>query len=288
MTTFTSGDDVTTSVETIQWPPWTNIGDLVSYGTSGMVLGLDVVLKVPHRSSERRFIDVEKQVYERLANGHDGILRYYGPLHDGLLLQHAAHLQIRSILAQEDIKAPFSSLSLRVRWIRQIVEAVVFVHSKGILHCDISCNNVFVDNDFDAKLGDFAGSSIDGSEPLVCYETRYSHPRDESVSIRSEIFALGSTMYEILTGSRPYNDLEDADIEKAYQLEQYPDLERLKAFKTVIANCWTARYQTVDELLRDVNAQGDSILHSVFVCQLTISSCGDCGHIATNIDSHVA
>ena len=36
------------------------------------------------------------------------------------------------------------------------------------------CN--FLNENLDAKLGDFAGSSIDGETPLVCYETSHEHP----------------------------------------------------------------------------------------------------------------
>ena len=40
-----------------------------------------------------------------------------------------------------------------------------------VLPGDLSCNNVFLDEGLDAKLGDFAGSAIDGLDPLVGYET---------------------------------------------------------------------------------------------------------------------
>lgn len=244
-------------MDRIQWPPWVDMGDLIAYGMTGMVLGLDVVLKVPPNEREQHFIDIERRVYERLANGHDGILRYYGPHHNGILLQRAAHLQIRSILTDPEVESP--SLALRVRWIHQVVAAVVYAHARGIVHCDISCNNVFIDERWHAKLGDFAGSSIDGSEPLVLYETSHRHPRDEVVSARSDIFALGSTMYEMLRGYPPHHSMEAADIEQAYRDGRYAEVQSLPAFGDVITKCWTAGYDSAQDLLTEVDAQGASV-----------------------------
>jgi hypothetical protein len=67
------------------------------------------------------------------------------------------------------------------------------------------------------KLGDFSGSSIDGEPVLVCYETSHEHPEMTDISIKSELFALGSTLYEIMTGSRPYKGNSDFAIKAAYK-----------------------------------------------------------------------
>ena len=79
------------------------------------------------------------------------------------------------------------------------------------------CNNIFLDENLDARLGDFAGSSIDGETPLICYETSHEHPEMAGISIKSEVFAVGSTLYEIMTGSKPYKELSDQQIRNAYR-----------------------------------------------------------------------
>jgi len=88
------------------------------------------------------------------------------------------------------------NLLIRLQWAEQVTEAISFLHSKGIMHCDISCNNIFLDGQFNAMLGDFAGSSIDGEQCLGWYETSHSDPDAEDPSEKTEIFALGSTFYE--------------------------------------------------------------------------------------------
>lgn len=249
------------NVEVIQWPPWVHFGDLISHGSTGMVLGLDIVFKLPPHQKEQHFVDRERDVYERLANGHDCILRYFGPLHNGILLQRAKYLQIRAILRDPEVESP--SLELRVRWIRQVVAAVVFVHAQGIVHCDISCNNIFIDENWNAKLGDFGGSAIDGSEPLVCYETSHQHPREEDPSVRTELFALGSTIYEMLHGFPPHYPMDHHEIEQAYEDGRYPEVQSLPVFGDIVTKCWTDGYDTAQELLTEIGAQGETVLSIV-------------------------
>jgi serine/threonine protein kinase len=89
------------------------------------------------------------------------------------------------------------------------------------LHGDISCNNVLLDEGLNAKLGDFAGSSMDGQDPLICYETSHEYPEIVGISTESELFALGSTFYEIMTGSKLYKELSDTEITHAYKEGNY-------------------------------------------------------------------
>ncbi|KAF1964438.1 hypothetical protein BU23DRAFT_594155 [Bimuria novae-zelandiae CBS 107.79] len=125
---------------------------------------------------------------------------------------------------------------------------------KSVLHGDISCNNGFLDDRLDVKLGDFAGSAIDGLPPLVCYETSHELP-DEDISAKIELFALGSTVYEIMTGSKPYRDLPDHEVSAAFSEGRYPDLESFSAFRDIIMRCWTQKYATAEEALRDVKLE---------------------------------
>lgn len=41
------------------------------------------------------------------------------------------------------------------RYVRQIVESLIYIHSKKILHRDLKMNNFYLDHDDNIKLGDF-------------------------------------------------------------------------------------------------------------------------------------
>src|SRR2546430_13392619 len=56
--------------------------------------------------------------------------------------------------------------------------------------------------------------------------------RSEGISTRSEVFALGSTFYEIMAGSKPYKELSDQEICDAYTQGNYPSLASLAAFRS--------------------------------------------------------
>jgi len=197
---------------TVCYPYGLNGQDVVGYGITGLVARLDAIIKFV-RPSKLQFIEREKRVYQRLGHDHDGVLRYYGSLEDALILQYACNGSIRQYFARQDKPVP---LPQRLRWVQQITASIAFVHSRNVMHGDISCNNVFLDKELNAKLGDFAGSPIDDEAPLICYETSHEHPNNEGVSIRSEVFALGSTFYEVITGSKPYKELSDEAICDAY------------------------------------------------------------------------
>ncbi|KAI9756308.1 MAG: Peptidyl-prolyl cis-trans isomerase NIMA-interacting protein 1 [Chaenotheca gracillima] len=223
MSSVKEPDSTTNSI--IRFPPGFGWRNVISAGNVGVVVDLDVVMKLPLRKEDQHFIDVEKQVYERLANEH----KRSGP----------------------------QPLAIQARWIQQTVESIAFVHSKSVLHADICCNNFFLDENLDIKLGDFAGSSIDGSQSLVAYQISHAHP-GITISIDSEIFALGSVMYEIITGEPPYKDLSHEENEDAYQHEIFPEIPQ-PILGLLITKCWRREYATVDELVREVEAQSSAM-----------------------------
>jgi serine/threonine protein kinase len=125
-------------------------------------------------------------------------------------LQVASQTSIRQYVARQK-QVP---LSLRLRWVEQLFDSVRFIHSRSVLHGDISCNKFFLDDNLDVKLADFAGSAIDDLSPLICYKTSHELP-GEDISTRTELFALGSTVHEVMTGSKSYKDLLDYKVSAA-------------------------------------------------------------------------
>ncbi|KAF2241783.1 kinase-like protein [Trematosphaeria pertusa] len=230
----------------IQWPLGLDVKDLVGAGITAIVARLDAVVKF-FGPPELHFFEREKLIYQGLGRDHSGIVRYFGVLENAIMLQFASQTSIRQYVARQK-QVP---LSLRLRWVEQLSDAVRFIHSKGVFHGDISCNNVFHDDNLDVKLGDFAGSAI---PPLVCYGASHELP-GKDISTKTELFALGSTIYEIMTGSKPYKDLPDHEVSAAFSEGRYPDLESVSAFRNTIMRCWRQSYATTEEALRDVKLE---------------------------------
>ncbi|OCK99637.1 uncharacterized protein K441DRAFT_536216, partial [Cenococcum geophilum 1.58] len=115
---------------------------------------------------------------------------------------------------------------------------IAFVYSRNIIYRDISCNNVFLNKELNAKLSDFAGSLINDKAPLIYYKTSYKHPNNKGVSIRSKVFALSSTFYKVIIGSKLYKELLDEAICNVYARGEFLSLAFLAAFRDIIAKCW--------------------------------------------------
>ena len=97
------------------------------------------------------------------------------------------------------------------------------MHTYNIVHADIKCDDLILMEDDRVKLIDFEGSSIDG-EPLNQQIHATNSPfrilpvrTTGSLSLRTDVFAFGFAIYEILTGRPPYHELEASNNPNPYR-----------------------------------------------------------------------
>ncbi|KAM4060573.1 protein tyrosine kinase domain-containing protein [Hirsutella rhossiliensis] len=251
-----SRNNMAYSESKIEVPHHIRHNETVGAGLSSWVHRLNAVAKC-YSSTEKSARAREIAVYKRLGSAawHPGILRFYGILDEQcVVLQFAEHGSIRHYLGQgQQSRCRRIPLTTKLRWAEQAADAIAFLHTNNVFHCDISCNNIFLDQNLNAMVGDFAGSSLDGAQCLSWYETSHSHPDMMDPSPKSELFALGSTFYEIVEGKRPFEGLEEMAIQESFRDGLLPDLESLP-LGNVIAKCWRQEYETCE--LRPSCAQG--------------------------------
>ncbi|RFU33672.1 hypothetical protein B7463_g2672, partial [Scytalidium lignicola] len=128
----------------------------------------------------------------------------------------------------------------RVRWALQIIEAVVFAHTKGIIHSDLALRQFFLDSDLNACLADFGASGYPGQEALGMEGASHFLPRDydQPNTILSDLFALGSTPYELGAGKPPYQGCEDDVIENRFSKKDFPTVNGVLC-GSIIMGCWS-------------------------------------------------
>ena len=92
---------------------------------------------------------------------------------------------------------------------RQLCEGLAAAHARGVLHRDLKPANVLIDNEGQVRITDFgiAVSRDDASGETVAGTPGYMAPeqliRGTPLSERTDIYALGLVLYELLVGQRP-------------------------------------------------------------------------------------
>lgn len=158
----------------------------------------------------------------------------------------------------------------------QIAKALAHAHERGIIHRDIKPQNIMLLKDGLIKVADFGIASLQNEVQLPSDEAlgsvHYIAPeqaRGQQVDARSDLYSLGIVMYEMLTGTLPYNGENAVEIAVKHMNalptpprdlapDIPPELERitLKAMNASLDE----RYQSAAELLCDLEAFGKSTL----------------------------
>jgi len=216
---------------------------------------------------------LEKAAYERFtAHNHPpSIPKYYGPhesIHAGLIMEFAENKDLfRYLWQQKHIGHAHPSNELLYRWAAQAVEALEFAHSLGVYNSDIHCINFFLDRDLDLKVGDWAGASIDGSTSPSSYRLRHrlfdadgtDVPRSTGITAKTEVFALGTALYYMVTGHDPWPELREPEdgeeIKKRIREKDFPDTSGLPVLRHVILTCWHVGFESMTEVRHAIKGE---------------------------------
>lgn len=118
-----------------------------------------------------------------------------------------------------------------VGYLMQICAGLSYAHKKGIIHQDIKPDNIHIDLDGRVRIVDFGLACHSGSKGLIPEGTLfYMAPEQiESASIdsRTDMYALGITAFEMLTGSRPFPEDDLVALEDMHVEQEVPSLGRL-------------------------------------------------------------
>ena len=113
--------------------------------------------------------------------------------------------------------------------LRQVLEAVGFAHSKGVIHQDLKPHNVQVTAAGEALVLDFGvaclmGEKREGRGKAIGTPAYMSPEQVEGryTDARTDIYSLGMSLYQLVTGHHPFEDARDLDEILTWQASKEP------------------------------------------------------------------
>lgn len=229
-------------------------GRLLDSGTSGIleILPRGDVMKSPwpgqFEKDNRKDITIENEIYEKLGR-HPRLIRIVDwDVQDcALTMEYMPNGNLQAFLLINDDTVTETQ---RLRWVQEAAEGVQLLHDADVLHCDINPKNFLLDAHLGLKIADFGGSSLAGSKPSAVTGRRFSLPdkcwRDPP-TVQDDLFALGTTIYFIMTCQLPFPGLSEDEVEENYRNHKFPDVSKIVCGQ-VIKRCWTSQIASAQEI----------------------------------------
>ena len=206
------------------------------YRAHQQFIGREVAIKIilPKHANQPEFIrrfETEAQLVARLEHPH------IVPLYDYWREPSGAYLVMRwlrggSLQDSLETSGTWAPLSIS-RMLNQIAEALHVAHRQGIIHRDIKPENILLDENNNAYLSDFGIAKELGSKQNITQKNAvigspaYLSPeqiKGESITPKSDIYALGLVIYELLTGNKPFEADSPATLMYRHLSEPLPDI----------------------------------------------------------------
>lgn len=246
------------------------------YGAYDRVSGRSVAIKILNKKLEQNPEQIKLFINESTALSllsHPNIVMVYNTAItnsikyfvmeyvEGITLK--SHIEQRGALPEREI----------LYYSSQILSALDYIHSKSIIHCDIKPQNIILLQNGNIKVADFGisrvssilDSDLEKSDTAIgtVYYISPEQAQGKLPRKESDIYSLGVMLYELATGTLPFNHENPTEVAKmqiskepvppsAYRTDLSVGLEQV--ILRAMEKDPSKRYSSAAEMLFDINA----------------------------------
>lgn len=250
------------------------INDVVAEGGWSIVYkGFHSLLKLPVAIKMLKHnIAIDPEMSRKFENeaeiiaglNHENIVRVYDIEHMYrtifIVMEYLDGVTLKHILGN---RLPMHVPDM-LRILFQMCAGLDYAHAKGLVHQDVKPGNVFVQAGDRVKIVDFGlASPVGGCSDDLPGTVFYMAPEQiegDPVDVRTDIYSLGITAYEMATGQRPFPD-DVCEVLRAHITQPPPDPRSInpelpEGFSRFIKRATRKnpdkRYQTIEQALQDL------------------------------------
>lgn len=246
-------------------------------------LDRDVAVKILHKhlADEEGFYGRFVQEARAIASlNHPNIVQVYDfnrVEHEGqpltyMVMRYVADQTLENILKHHQANKQMIPIERVKHIMLDLCAALEYAHSKGMIHRDLKPSNVLVEQNDHAVLTDFGIVKLAGSsgghtqEGTIVGTPAYMSPEQatgDTLDGRSDLYALGVILFEMLTGHTPYEGDDTLSVLLKHIQMPIPSLSDYirvdnEAYDRIIMKALAkdpaARYQTAEEFASDLRA----------------------------------
>ena len=248
-------------------------GMAVVYLAEDLITRKDVALKIIKEETMKNPVNLtrfEREARAAASLNHQNIVRVINiGTFDGRPYMVNEFIKGQTLRDLLNVRGKFS-VPEACDYMYQLCSAVLHAHQHGVIHRDIKPQNVYITSDSTIKLGDFGiatfqnASRVTRSE-VVVGSVHYLAPeisQGNQASIKSDIYALGITFFELLTGKVPYDDESQVTVALKHIKDKMPSVRK---FNPKVPSCIEkiinkaceknpqSRYKSVFEMRKDID-----------------------------------
>lgn len=242
------------------------------YLAHDMILNRDVAIKVLrydftneaelHRRFQREALSVTSLTHPNIVSiydvGDDQDLHY-------IVMEYVKGKTLKQYIQENSPVSPAKSVQI----MKQLTSAIAHAHENGIIHRDIKPQNILMDENGNVKVTDFGIAMTLSATSFtqtnsVLGTVHYLSPeqaRGGTATKKSDIYALGIVLYELLTGELPFSGESAVSIALKHLQSETPSVRKLNAtipqsLENVVLKATAKdplhRYESVEAMNKDL------------------------------------